>query len=161
MKENLKQTKYPSKNLKSETYNEGETFVTKDYYDAKNAFVRELSYLTDGVKEVKHFTTSGVLAKVDYFVNNLRHGVEKKYIISQAKRTVKSSKMYVEGKLHGDNITYNAQEQIIKHELFAQGKRVAKYLYENNEITAAEVLDSENIQNLNAQDYEKLQGYLT
>ena len=94
----------------------------------------------------------------------MRHGVEKKYIISQAKRTVKSSKTYADGKLHGDNITFNAQEQIIKHELFAQGKRVAKYLYEDdetNEITGAEVLDSENIKNLDVAEYEKLQGYLT
>ena len=43
MKENLKQSKYPSKNLETETY----TFITKNYYDSKSSLVGELSYLSE------------------------------------------------------------------------------------------------------------------
>ena len=124
MKEKVKTTDYPSRNVKTQTYIDGDVFITKHFYDAKDAYVREFISLKDGVQEIKHYTELGVLSKLDYFVDGKRHGLETKYIISKADGSVKSTKMYVDGKLHGEAITYNQSGEVIKHEVFALGKLV-------------------------------------
>ena len=159
MKENHKITKYPGGNKNTETYQDGDTFVTKHFYDAKDAYVKELIYLKDGIKKVKHHTAKGVVSKVEHFVEDKRQGQEIKYFVSKADGSIKSTKLYEDGKLHGENITYNENGEIIKHEVFARGKRVLKYLREdsdNNEITNVEVLDEENVANLPEIEFEKL-----
>ena len=163
MKEKLKQSNYPSKNLKTETYVDGDTFVTKHYYDAKDAYVKELIYLKDGIKKIKHFTAKGVLSKLEHFVEDKRHGQEIKYVISKANASIKSTKIYDNGKLHGECITYNLNDEIIKHEIFALGKLVAKYLRgksDNGEITNVEVIDKDSIVNLPTAEYDKLQSFI-
>ena len=160
MKEKHKKTNYPSRNIKTETYEDGDTFVTKHYYNAKDAYVRELIYLKDGIKEVKHFTTKGVLSKLDHFVEDKRQGQEIKYFISKANGSVKSTKIYDDGKLHGENITYNENGEIIKHEVYAAGKLVLKYLRkdsDSNDITNVQIIDKDNVMNLPKTEYEKLQ----
>ncbi|MEA2099591.1 MAG: hypothetical protein U9P72_05600 [Campylobacterota bacterium] len=162
MKKNHKITKYPSRNIKTETYNDGDTIVTKHFYDAKDAYVKELIYLTDGIKKIKHTTAKGVVSKLEHFVEDKRQGVETKYFISKANGSVKSTKTYDNGKLHGENITYNENGEIIKHEVFALGKLVLKYLRKDsasNDITSVEIIDKENIINLPTIEYDKLQGY--
>lgn len=158
MKENCKTTNYPSKNVATQTYQDGDTFVTKHYYDQKDAYVRELIYLKDGIKEIKHYTVNGVLAKMEHFAGDIRHGVEVKYFIPKANSSVKSSKTYENGKLHGESLTYNENDMIIKHEVFALGKLVLKYLPKdaNNKINI-QILDEENLVNLPKAEYEKLQ----
>jgi antitoxin component YwqK of YwqJK toxin-antitoxin module len=163
MKEKHKISNYPSKNKKTETYKLGDTLVTKNFYDAKDAYVRELINEENGIKEVKHFTVKGVLAKLEHFVEDKRHGQEIKYLIAKANESVKSTKMYDNGKLHGENITYNENAQIIKHEVFADGKLVLKYLREDtdsNDITNVQIVNKENVENLPKEEYEKLQSYL-
>lgn len=161
MKEKHKITNYPSKNKKTETYKDGDSFVTKHYYDAKDAYVKELIYLKDGVKEIKHFTSQGVLSKLDHFVEDKRHGLETKYIVSKADNSVKSTKIYDNGKLHGQSLTYNQDGEIIKHEVYALGKLVLKYLRENsNDITGVEIIDKDNVTNLPTAEYEKLQTHI-
>lgn len=161
MKENHKITTYPnSKNIQTETYRDGDTFVTKHYYNGKDAYVKELIYLKDGIKKVKHHTEKGVASKLEHFVDDKRQGLETKYFISTANGSVKSTKTYDNGKLHGANITYNEIGKIIKHEVFAVGKLVLKYLREDsesNEITGVEVIDQDNVENLPTEEYEKLQ----
>ena len=160
MKENQKITRYPSKNKKTETYKDGDTFVTKHFYDAKDAYVKELIYLKDGIKKVKHITAKGVASKLEHFVENKRQGEEIKYFISKADGSVKSTKLYDDGKLHGENITYNENGEIIKHEVYAAGKLVLKYLRQDsdsNDITNVQILDKDNIVNLPKTEYEKLQ----
>jgi len=155
MKEKHKITTYPSKNKKTETYIEDTTSVTKHYYDAKDAYVREFISITDGVKKVKHITRDGVTSKLEHFVDDKRDGQETKYFVSKADGTIKSTKLYENGKLHGDNITYNESGKIIKHELFAFGKRVLKYLREDSdsrEITSVEIFDKESVDNLEQHD---------
>jgi antitoxin component YwqK of YwqJK toxin-antitoxin module len=158
MREKQKIINYPSKNIKTETYKFGDTFVTKNYYDAKDAYVREFISEENGVKEVKHFTPKGVLAKLEHFVQDKRHGQEIKYLIAKADKSIKSTKMYDSGKLHGENITYDDNAQVIKHEVYANGKLVLKYLREdnNNDITSVEILSKENVDNLPKIEYEKL-----
>jgi len=163
MKEKHKIINYPSKNIKTETYKLGDTFVTKNYYDAKDAYVKELINEENGVKEVKHFTVKGVLAKLEHFVEDKRHGQEIKYFIPKANKSVKSTKIYDNGKLHGENITYNENGQIIKHEVYAAGKLVLKYLRkdsDSNDITNVEILDKDNVENLPKIEYEKLQSHI-
>lgn len=160
MKENHKITNYPSKNKKTETYKDGDTFVTKYFYDAKDAYVRELIYLKDGMKQVKHHTAKGVVSKVEHFVEDKRQGQETKYFISKADGSIKSTKIYDAGKLHGENITYNENGEIIKHEVYAAGKLVLKYLRkdsESNDITNVQIIDTDNVMNLPTIEYEKLQ----
>lgn len=160
MKEKQKIIKYPSGNTKTETYTDGDTFVTKHFYDGKDAYVRELIYLKDGISKIKHTTAQGVVSKLEHFAGDKRQGQETKY---KANGGVKSTKMYDEGKLHGSNITYNENGEIIKHEVFAQGKRVLKYLREDsdsNDITNVEILDEDNVVNLPKEEYEILQTYL-
>jgi len=162
MKEKHKITKYPSRNIKTETYEDGDTLVTKHFYDAKDAYVRELTYLKDGIKKIKHTNVNGVVTKVEHFEQDKRQGLETKYFISKADGSIKSTKLYDDGKLHGENIIYNENGEIIKHEVFAKGKRVLKYLRENsdnNDITSVEIIDQENVINLPKIEYEKLQTY--
>jgi len=100
---------------------------------------------------------------VEHFVQEKREGLETKYFISKANGTVKSTKMYDKGKLHGDNITYNEIGDIIKHEVFALGKPVVKYLREsdeNNDITGVTIIDKDSITKLDAEQQEKLQKYI-
>ncbi len=163
MKQKHKITKYPSKNIKTETYEEGDTSVTKHFYDAKDAYVREFISVKDGVKKIKHITAQGVASKLEHFVEDKRHGQETKYFISKADGSIKSTKMYANGKLHGENIIYNENAEIIKHEVFAQGKLVLKYLRKDsnsNDITDVQILDKDNVVNLPKIEYEKLQKAL-
>ena len=161
MKENHKITQYPSKNTKTETYKDGNTFVTKHYHDAKDAYVKEFISLTDGIKKVKHITAKGVTSKLEHFVGNKRQGQETKYFISKANGSIKSTKIYDDGKLHGENITYNDNGEIIKHEVYARGKLILKYLRKNsnnNDITNIQILDHDNIANLPKIEHEKLKS---
>lgn len=158
MKEKYTKSNYPSKNLKSETYYEGDTFITKHYHDDKSAYIKELITLTDMTKEIKHFSVKGVLAKLEYFVQDKRHGLETKYFISKADKSVKSTKTYNDGKLHGECITYNDNNEIIKQEVYALGKLTLKYLRDDSHITIKiQVVDKDNIANLPKTEYEKLQ----
>jgi len=161
MKQNKKITKYPnSKNIKTETYQDGDTFVTRHFYNGKNAYVKEFITVKDGIKKVKHNTEKGVTSKLEHFVDDKRQGLETKYFISRADGSIKSTKNYDKGKLHGENITYNEFGKIIKHEVFAAGKLVLKYKREESEtdeITNVEILDEDNVKNLPTQEYEKLQ----
>ena len=124
MKEKHKIKKYQSGNVETETYQDGDTFVTKHYYNGKDAYVKELIYLKDGITEVKHYTTKGVASKLEHFVDGKRHGQEIKYFISKANGSIKSTKSYENGKLHGEKITYNEAGEVIKREMFADGKLV-------------------------------------
>ena len=161
MKENQKITTYPnSKNIKTETYQDGDTHVTRHFYNGKDAYVKEFITLKDGFKTVKHNTEKGVTSKLEHFVDDKRQGIETKYFIAKADGSAKSTKTYDNGKLHGENITYNEMGKIVKHEVFGLGKLVLKYLREDsesNEITNVEVLDEDNIKNLPTQEFEKLQ----
>ena len=76
---------------------------------------------------------------------------------------MKSTKIYDDGKLHGENITYNDNAEIIKHEVYAAGKLVLKYLRENsdnNDITNVEILDKDNVENLPKIEDEKRQSHI-
>ena len=160
MKEKYKIIKYPSSNIKIETYEDGDTSVTKHYYDAKDAYVKELIYLKDGIRKIKHTNINGVVTKLEHFVDDKRQGMETKYFISKADGSIKSTKIYDNGKLHGENITYNENAEIIKHEVYASGKLVLKYLRNDsthNDITNAQIFDKDNIVNLPIIEYEKLQ----
>ncbi len=160
MKEKHKITNYPSKNIQTETYIDGDAFVTKHYYNAKDAYVRELISEKDGIKEVKHFTVKGVLSKLEYFVQDKRHGIETKYFIPKANSSVKSTKTYDDGKLHGESITYNENDEIIKQEVYAFGKIVLKYLRKDGDsgIANIEIVDKDGVANLPKAEYEKLQN---
>ena len=126
MKENQKIIYYPNKNIQTESYKLGDAFITRHFYNAKDAYVREFITIENGVKEIKHFTEKGVLAKIEHFVGDKREGIETKYFISKADKSVKSTKTYSDGKLHGECLTYNDNAQIIKREVFADGKLVSK-----------------------------------
>ena len=41
--------KYQSGNVQTETYKDGDTLVTKHFYNAKNAYVKELISLKDEI----------------------------------------------------------------------------------------------------------------
>ncbi len=163
MKTKQKIKYYPSKNKQTETYIDGETSVTKHFYDAKDAYVREFISVTDGVTKIKHITREGIATKLEHFVDDKRHGQETKYFISKADGSIKSTKIYADGKLHGENITFNDKGDIIKHEVFALGKRVLKYLRENSDssdITNVEIMDKESVKNLPKIEFDKLQTVL-
>ena len=120
-------TKYHrGKRVDTETYHEGDAFITKRYYDDKNNNLKEIVTVKGTSKEIKHFTSSGVLSKTENFVKGVRHGIETKYIIPKADESIKSTKTYEDGKLHGECITYDHNGDIIKQESFAFGKRVSK-----------------------------------
>jgi antitoxin component YwqK of YwqJK toxin-antitoxin module len=163
MIEKQKITKYPNGNKKTETYENGDTFVTKHFYNAKDAYVKEFISLKDGIQEIKHFTQKGVLVKLEHFVENKRQGEEIKYIISQANKSIKSSKIYDNGKLHGQSLTYNLNGDIIKHEVFALGKLTLKYLRDNddnNDITSVVIIDKESVTNLPKNESDRLQSHI-
>ncbi|WP_457744700.1 hypothetical protein [Sulfurimonas sp.] len=163
MREKQKITKYPSGNTKTQTYIEGDTFVTKHFYDAKDAYVKEFISLKDGIKAIKHFTEKGVLSKLDHFVEDKRDGQEIKYIVAKADGSIKSTKVYAQGKLHGSSITYNLNGEIVKHEVFVLGKLTLKYLRDNddnNEITSVVILDKESVTNLPKNEYDRLQSHI-
>lgn len=158
MKEKYTKSNYPSKNLEYETYYEGDTFITKHYHNDKSAYIKELTTLKDGKKEIKHFSVKGVLAKIEYFVEDKRDGVETKYLISKANKSIKSTKIYENGKLHGESITYNDKGEIIKQEVYALAKLTLKYLRdESYNIIKIQIVDKENVINLPKEEYEKLQ----
>ncbi|MDQ7067098.1 MAG: hypothetical protein Q9M40_03325 [Sulfurimonas sp.] len=162
MIKNEKIVNYPNGNIKTQTYKSADTIITKHYYNGKNAYVREFITLKDGVQKIKHFNEYGILAKMDYFIDGKRDGMETKYLVSRANKSIKSTKMYEKGKLHGECITYNNAD-IIKQEIFANGKIVLKYSRNNNEdneITSVEIVDKGNIDNLPKIEYEKLQDFL-
>ena len=123
MKQKSKIIKYQNGNTQTETYQDGDTFVTKHYHNGKDAYVKELIYLKDGVKTIKHINSKGITTKLEHFVDDKRHGIETKYFISKA-GNIKSTKSYENGKLHGQKITYNEAGEIIKDEIFADGKLV-------------------------------------
>jgi len=86
-----------------------------------------------------------------HFVENKRQGQETKYFISKANGSVKSTKIYDDGKLHDENITYNENGEIIKHEVYARGKLILKYLRKNtnnNNIINIQILDSKRPLNI-------------
>lgn len=104
------------------------------------------------------YIVKGVLAKVEYFVENKRYGIETKYSLAKADKSVKSTKTYENGKLHGECITYNDNGKIIKQEVYADGKLVLKYIRNGaHKITNIQIIDSQNIENLPKIEFEKLQ----
>ena len=161
MREKQKIKYYPSKNKKTETYIDGDTFVAKHFYDAKDAYVREFISITNNVTKIKHITQNGVTSKLEHFVDGKRDGQEIKYFISKADGTIKSTKFYSAGKLDGENITYNDKGSIIKHEVYALGKSVLKYLRKDGKICDVTILDQEGIKNLSQIEFDKLQTFLT
>jgi len=124
MKQKSKIIKFQNGNTQTETYQDGDIFVTKHYHNGKDAYVKELIYLKDGVKTVKHINSKGVASKLEHFVNDKRDGIEIKYFVSKADGSIKSTKSYKNGKLHGPKITYNENGEIIKNEIFLDGKIV-------------------------------------
>ena len=151
MKENYKTSNYPGGKTKIETYKENDIFVTKLYHNSKTGFVKEFTSEKDGLKEIKHFTLHGVLSKLEYFRGEKRDGLETKYLVSKPNKSVKSTKNYSDGKLHGEAITYSENGEIIKQEVFVFGKVALKYLREDKnsrEITKVEILDSDAIAKL-------------
>ena len=153
---------YRAKRVGSESYKEGDAFITKIYYDDKKNSVKERTKVIGSHKEVNHFTSNGVFAKSENFLNDKRHGIETKYAISKANASVKSTKTYAEGRLHGESITYDLNDKVIKQELFALGKLVLKYLRkegDTNEIAGVEIIDMENLQKLPTAELEKLQAH--
>jgi antitoxin component YwqK of YwqJK toxin-antitoxin module len=163
LREKLTTSNYPSKNVKCESYYENGVFITKNYYDDKRGSVRELISLKDTLKEIKYFTPKGVSSMLEYYLHDKRDGLQTKYFIPKANKSIKSTKTYSEGKLHGECITYNDSNEIIKQEVYALGKIVLKYLRtnnENNEITSISIVDKENVINLPTNEYQKLQQNL-
>lgn len=126
MRENYKLIKHKSGNKKTETYQEGDAHITKHYHDAKDAYVKEFIAIENGITTIKHITEKGVVSKLEHFVNDKREGQEIKYFVSKADGSVKSTKMYKNGKLDGEVLTYNEHGEIIKHEIFALGKLLSK-----------------------------------
>ena len=163
IKEKHKIVNYPSKNIQTESFKEGDALITKHYYDAIDAYVRELITVENGVKEIKHFNINGVASKVEYFVDDKRDGIETRYLIPKNNKSVKSTKTYDNGKLHGECITYNSNTEIIKQEVYANGTLVLKYLRENSDnrdITSVQIVNEENVKNLPKAEYEKLQEHI-
>jgi len=151
MKENYKTSNYPGGKTKIETYRENGVSITKLYHNSRSGFVKEFTSEQDGVKEIKHFNEQGVLSKLEYFKGEKRDGLETKYLVSKPNKSVKSTKTYADGKLHGEAITYSENGEIIKQEVFVLGKVALKYLREDensSEITKVEILDSDAIATL-------------
>ena len=164
MKENYKTSNYPGGKTKIETYKENDTFITKLYHNSRSGFVKEFTSEKDGIKEIKHFNEQGALSKLEYFKNDKRDGVETKYLVSKPNKSVKSTKTYSDGKLHGEAITYNDSGEIIKQEVFVLGKVALKYLREDknsSEITKVEVLDEESLLKLSQEEQDLIQKIRT
>ncbi|MDA3947119.1 MAG: hypothetical protein PF439_10630 [Helicobacteraceae bacterium] len=159
-----KTTYYRAARVATETYHEDDAFITKRYYDDKSNTLKEIVTVRGTSKEIKHFTPSGVLSKKENFVKGVRHGIETRYVIPKANESVKSSKTYEDGKLHGECITYDQHDKIIKQELFALGKLVVQYIRKDdlaNDIEAVKIVDKENIEKLPKAAYDKLQADMT
>ena len=155
---------FRGKRVGTETYHEGDTFITKRYYDDKANNVKEMVTVKGTSKEIKHFTASGVLSKTENFLKGIRHGVETRYIIPKADESVKSSKTYDNGKLHGECMTYDQTGKIIKQEVFALGKLVLKYVRKKdltNDIESIEIVDKESLKHIPETAYDKLQVHMT
>jgi antitoxin component YwqK of YwqJK toxin-antitoxin module len=153
---------YKSKKIELETYTQDGAFITKHYYDDKNNHVRERILVRGDTKEINSFTKEGVFAKSENFLNGLRDGVEIKYIVAKANKSIKSTKHYAKGKLHGESITYNMSGDIIKQELFALGKPVCKYLRDEAfDVIGIEMIDKDAMESLPAVDIEKLRGFMS
>ena len=153
---------FRGKRVGTETYYEGDAFITKHYYDDKANNLKEMITLKGTNKEIKHFTASGILSKTENFVKGVRHGIETRYIIPKADESVKSTKRYQDGKLHGECMTYDQKGKIIKQEVFALGKLVLKYLRKkdlNNGIESIEIVDKESLKHIPETDYNKLEKY--
>ena len=162
MQENATKKLYKSKNVQTETYTKDDAFITKHYYDNKINHVKERILTKGPHKEVNSFNKDGVLAKSENFLNDIRDGLETKYIVSRANKSIKSTKNYSNGKLHGQSTTYNLNGDIIKQELFAVGKPVFKYLRDETfEIMGIEMIDKDNIDKLPTIDAEKLREYMS
>ena len=152
---------YRGKRVSTEAYPDGDTFVTKRYYDDKNNNVKEIVTVKGTSKEIQYFTASGVLSKRENFVKGIRHGVETRYVIPKANESVKSTKTYEDGKLHGECITYNQSDNIIKQDVYALGKLVLKYVRKEdstNDIESIKIVDKENVDNLPKAEHDKLQA---
>lgn len=155
---------YRGKRVATETYHEGNAFITKRYYDDKNNNVKEIVTVKGTSKEIKYFTASGVLSKRENFLKGVRHGIETRYVIPKADESVKSTKTYKDGKLHGECITYGQNGDIVKQEVFALGKLVLKYVRKKdltNDIEGIEIIDKESLKHLPETAYDKLQAYMT
>jgi len=148
------------KRVGTETYYENDAFITKCYYDDKANNVKEMVTVNGTSKKIKHFTASGVLSKTENFFKGIRHGIETRYIIPKADDSVKSTKTYEDGKLHGECMTYDQTGRIIKQEVFVLGKLVLKYLRKKdlaNDIEGIEIVDKESLKHLPETAYDKLQ----
>ena len=155
---------FRSKRVGTETYHEGDTFITKRYYDDKANNLKEVVTVKGTSKEVKYFTASGVLSKRENFVKGVRHGLETRYIIPKADESVKSTKTYQDGKLHGECMTYSQTGSIVKQEVFALGKLVLKYTRSkdlSNDIVGIEIVDKESLKHLPETAYDELQIHKT
>jgi len=155
---------FRGKRVGTETYYEGDAFITKRYYDDKANNVKEMVTVKGTSKEIKHFTASGVLSKRENFLKGIRHGIETRYVIPKADESVKSTKAYENGKLHGECMTYDQTGKIIKQEVFALGKLVLKYVRKkdlDNDIEGIEIVDKESLKHLPEAAYERLQAFMT
>ncbi len=153
---------FRGKRVGTETYYEGDAFITKRYYDDKANNVKEMVTVKGTSKEIKHFTASGVLSKTENFLKGVRHGIETRYVIPKADESIKSTKRYQDGKLHGECMTYDQTGKIIKQEVFALGKLVLKYLRKkdlDNEIEGIEIIDKESLKHIPETDYDTLESY--
>ena len=153
---------FRGKRVGTETYYKGDAFITKRYYDDKANNLKEMVTLKGTSKEVKHFTVSGILAKRENFVKGVRHGIETRYVIPKADESIKSTKRYQDGKLHGECMTYDQTGKIIKQEVFALGKLVLKCLRKkdlNNHIESIEIVDTGSLKHIPEIDYDRLESY--
>ena len=161
MQENKSTKLFRSKKIQTETYNEDGAFITKHYYDDKKNHVKERILVRGEHKEINSFTATGVFAKSENFLAGKRDGIETKYFIPKANNSIKSTKSYADGKLNGESITYNMNDEIIKQEVFALGKLVFKYLRnETFDIVGITVVDKDSIDNLPEVEHEKLQTFM-
>lgn len=148
--------------MQTETYEEDGAFITKHYFNDKKNQVRERILVEGETKQVNTFTENGVLAKSENFLHDKRHGVETKYFIPKANKSIKSTKTYADGKLHGESITYSMNDEIIKQELFALGKLVFKYLRDDAfDIVGITVVDTESVAHLPETDRETLEVFMS
>ena len=155
---------FRGKRVGTETYYEDDAFITKRYYDDKANNVKEMVTVKGTSKEVKHFTASGVLSKTENFLKGIRHGIETRYVIPKADESVKSTKTYKDGKVHGECMTYDQTGKIIKQDVFALGKLVLKYARKKdlaNDIEGVEIVDKESLKHLPEIEYDKLQACKT
>ena len=161
MSEKVTKKLYKNKNIETETYTQDDAVITKHYYNDKNNHVRERILIKGDSKEVNSFTKEGVFSKSENFLNDLRDGIETRYVVSKANKSIKSTKTYAKGKLHGESITYNLNDQIIKQEVFALGKLVFKYIRDEDlEIIGIEIVAKESVDNLPVTERDTLNAFM-